>query len=125
MSKNKFKSKGRLGLFDRETTSLKLSKIGNILEKLDKVIDFEMFREELEKGMLNNNKKNNSGCKPYYVVIMFKIIVIKCLNDEQVEYQISDRLSFKKYLKLSSGDRVPEARTIWLFQNKLIEKQLE
>ena len=77
MSKNKFKFRERLGLFDRETTSLKLSKIGNILKKLDKVIDFEMFRERLEKGMLNHNKKSNSGCKPYDVVMMFKIIVIK------------------------------------------------
>ena len=78
--------------------------------------------------MLNHNKKSNSGCKPYDVVMMFKIIVIKrlySLSDENTEYEINDRLSFKEYLKLSSGDRVPDARTIWLFQNKLIEEQIE
>jgi IS5 family transposase len=47
------------------------------------------------------------------------------LSDEQVEYQINDRLSFKEFLGLSSGDKVPDARTIWLFENNLIEKQKE
>jgi transposase len=28
-------------------------------------------------------------------------------------------------LGLSSGDKVPDARTIWLFENNLIEKQIE
>jgi hypothetical protein len=57
MSKNKFKSRGRVVLSDKETSSLKISKLGNPLEKLDKVIDFEMFREELEKELLNQNKR--------------------------------------------------------------------
>jgi IS5 family transposase len=125
---NRFKPLCRVGLFDKESTSLKLSKLGNPLEKLHKVIDFELFREELELGMLNHNKKNNSGCKPFDVVMMFKILLIKRfynLSDEQAEYQINDRLSFREFLGLSSGDKVPDARTIWLFQNNLIEKNLE
>ena len=78
--------------------------------------------------MLNDNENNNLGCKPFDVVMMFKIIVIKrlySLRDEHVEYEINDRFSFKGFLRLLSGDRVPDARTIWLFQSKLIEKQLE
>jgi IS5 family transposase len=83
---------------------------------------------ELEDNMLNHNKKSNAGCKPYDVVMMFKILLLKRfynLSDEQIEYQINDRLSFKEFLGLSSGDRVPDARSIWLFQNTLIEKNLE
>jgi hypothetical protein len=44
MISKKYKSKGQVGLFDKEATSDKLSKLGNPLEKLHKVIDFEMFR---------------------------------------------------------------------------------
>ena len=33
MSKNKFKSKRRSGLFDKKTTSLKLSKTSNLFRK--------------------------------------------------------------------------------------------
>ena len=120
MSKQKYKSTGNVGLFDKENTSYKLSKLGNPLEKLHKVIDFEMFRPELELAMLNHDKTSNAGAKPYDVVMMFKIILIKRfygLSDEQAEYQINDRLSFKEFLGLSSGDRVPDARTIWLFDS--------
>ena len=60
--------------------------------------------------------------------MMFKIILLKCfynLSDEQAEYQINDRLSFREFLDLRSGDRVPDSRTIWLFQENLIQKNLE
>ena len=86
-----------------------------------------MFRVELEDGMLNHEKKNNAGCKPHDVILMFKILLLKRfynMSDEQVAYQINDRLSFKEFLGLSSGDRVPDTRTIWLFQNRLIENNM-
>ena len=119
---------GRRSLFATEERSEKLSKLGNPLEKLHKVIDFEIFRSLFESQMLNEEKKSNAGNKPYDVVMMFKIILLKRfynLSDEQAEYQINDRISFKEFLGLSNGDRVPDARTIWLFQDKLIRKQLE
>jgi IS5 family transposase len=128
MSSLQYKQTGRVGFFDKETTSAKLTKLGNPLEKLHKVINFEIFREELELNMLNLEKKSNAGCKPHDVVLMFKIILVKRfynLSDEQAEYQINDRLSFKEFLGLSSGDSVPDARTIWLFQNNLISKELD
>jgi IS5 family transposase len=124
----KYKPTGRISLFDKDETSEKLSKLGNPLEKLHKVIDFEMFRSDLENGMLNHEKKSAVGCKPYDVVMMFKIVLLKRfynLSDEQAEYQINDRLSFKEFLGLKSGDRVPDSRTIWLFQENLIQKNLE
>jgi IS5 family transposase len=128
MSRIQYKQTGRIGLFDKEATFEKLSKLGNPLEKLHKVIDFEMFRSELESNMLNHNKKSPAGCKPFDVIMMFKILLLKRfynLSDEQAEYQINDRLSFKDFLGLSSGDRVPDSRTIWLFQETLIKRDLE
>jgi hypothetical protein len=44
----KYKQQGKTGLFDKDFASEKLSKLGNPLEKLHKVIDFEIFRAELE-----------------------------------------------------------------------------
>ena len=52
-----YKQSGEIALFDKETRSLKLSKLGNPLEKLHKVIDFEMFRGELEENMLNRDRR--------------------------------------------------------------------
>jgi len=128
MKTAKYKSTGRIGFFDKDETSAKLSKLGNPLEKLHKVIDFEMFRLDLEENMLNRNKKSSAGCKPFDVIMMFKIILLKRfynMSDEQAEYQINDRLSFKEFLGLSSGDRVPDSRTIWLFQENLVKNNLE
>ena len=99
MSTFKYKQSGRISLFDKDERREKLSKLGNLLEKLHNVIDFEMFRQELEKSMLNQKKKNPAGCKPYDVVLMFKIILLKRfynLSDEQAEYQINKRNAKRK-----------------------------
>ncbi|KAA6320644.1 hypothetical protein EZS27_029606, partial [termite gut metagenome] len=44
------------------------------------------------------------------------------LSDEQPEYQIIDSVSFKNFPGLSSGDKVPDARMIWLFKENLTQK---
>src|ERR1700740_3039374 len=55
-------------------------------------------------------------------VMMFKILVIAAmdnLSDERAEFLINDRMSFMRFLGLALADRVPDARTIWLFREKL------
>jgi len=46
------------------------------------------------------------------------------LGDTQIEYQILDRLSFKKFLGLESGDKVPDEKTVWLFRENLTKSGL-
>ncbi len=60
MASPKYKTTGSLSLFDVQETYQKLSAIGNPLEKIFNVVNFEMFRETLEAGLLNKNKKNNA-----------------------------------------------------------------
>lgn len=117
-----YKTKGEKGIFDEQFTLERLSAIGNPLEKISEVIDFEFFRVTLEEKLLNKEKKSNAGAKPFDVVMMFKIMILQRyygLGDTQVEYQIIDRLSFKKFLGLESGDKVPDEKTVWLFREKL------
>ena len=67
-------------------------------------------------------KKKQCWCKRYDVVILFKILILQRfygLSDKQVEYQIIDRTSFKTFLGLSSGDKVPDEKTIWLFRETM------
>ena len=52
-----YKSKGKKSLLDAENSLELLSEIGNPLEMIDKVVDFEMFRSTLENKLLNTNKK--------------------------------------------------------------------
>ena len=127
MKRQVYKKTGNRGLFDEQETQERLSKIGNPLEMISEVIDFEIFREKLESKLLNQNKKNNAGAKPYDVVMMFKIMILQRyygLGDTQIEYQILDRLSFKKFLGLESGDKVPDEKTVWLFRENLTKSGL-
>lgn len=123
----KYKVTGKKGLFDEHDTYEKLSEIGNPLERISQVVDFEIFRSTLESKLLNTNKKNNAGAKPYDLVMMFKIMILQRyygLGDTQIEYQILDRLSFKKFLGLESGDKVPDEKTVWAFRERITNEGL-
>jgi len=127
MKKQLYKSTGKKSLFDEQFSSEKLSAIGNPLEMISKVIDFELFRSTLESKLLNTNKKNNAGSRPYDVVLMFKIMILQRyygLGDKQVEYQILDRNSFRNFLKLETGDKVPDEKTVWAFREALTKTGL-
>jgi IS5 family transposase len=56
---------------------------------------------------------------------MFKIMVLQALyslSDDQAEFQIMDRRTFGRFLGLlDAGDRVPDAKTIWLFRERLTQ----
>jgi len=127
MKQQVYKKTGTKGLFDKEFTQERLSSIGNPLENISKVIDFELFRDLLERKLLNTNKKNNAGAKPYDVVMMFKILILQRyygLGDSQVEYQILDRTSFKTFLGLETGDKVPDEKTVWSFRERITKTGL-
>lgn len=127
MFSKRYRSTGVTSLFDRQDIEEKLRKIGNPLERLLQVIDFEMFRPILEDALLNVNKKSKAGAKPIDVVLMFKIMILQRyynISDENTEYQIVDRLSFRNFLGLSSGDKIPDARTIWLFKDRMAKKNV-
>jgi len=127
MQKQMYKTQGNKGLFDEQFNTELLSNIGNPLEAISKVIDFEMFRDLLEDKLLNKDKKNNAGAKPFDVVLMFKIILLQRyygLGDKQVEYQIIDRTSFKRFLGLETGDKVPDEKTVWAFREQMTKTGL-
>ena len=46
------------------------------------------------------------------------------LSDEQTEFMIRDRLSFMRFLDLRLEDTVPDATTLWLFREALVEAKL-
>ena len=125
-TKPTYKQQGNVGLFDSDETMERLNKMGNPLAKLQEAVDFEMFRDTLEKG-LYKEKFTKVGAKPYDYVLMFKIVVLQRiyhLGDGQTEYQIRDRLSFRDFLGLASGDKVPVEKTIWAFKEELTKKGL-
>lgn len=109
------------GFFDLDDRLKRLSDIGDQLESYSALIDFEMFRPELNAAV-NYSDGSKGGRPPYDVVMMFKILIIQAqhnLSDDRAEFLITDRLSFMRFLGLDLNDRVPDAKTIWLFRERL------
>ena len=114
------------GLFDWQTRFEQLDNCGDPLVKLNEIVNWEQFRDTLEK-VRDKDRKSNAGRKPFDVIIMFKIMILHSLynlSDDQLEFQIRDRLSFMRFLGLGIGDTVPDAKTIWLFREQLTEAKL-
>ena len=112
---------GQPGFFDRDERYAALSAAGDPLERLAAVVDFELFRGELDAA-LSRSDRAKGGRPPYDAVLMFKVLVVQTLytlSDDLTEYQIRDRLSFMRFLGLALEDRVPDAKTIWLFREQL------
>jgi IS5 family transposase len=121
----KKKKKNQRTLFDDDLKLKKLTKQGDPLLKL-KDIKWEIFRPILESATL---KEDNGlgGRPPYDRVLLFKILILQRLyniSDEQIEYQINDRLSFMRFLELELCDDVPDSRTIWLFKENLSKAEV-
>jgi len=96
---------------------------GDPLPKIQTIVDWKLFRHLLEV-VRDKERKSTAGRKPFDVVLMFKVLILQSvyiLSDEQAEFQIRDRLSFMRFLDLSLGDDVPDAKTIWLFREQLTE----
>jgi len=114
------------GSFDENKRLAELSRMGDPLEKLNKYIQWEDFREMLTKA-LSKEAKGPGGRPPFDYVMMFKILILQKLyniSDDRTEYQIKDRLSFQRYLGLSLSDTVPDAKTIWNFREELQKAQV-
>jgi len=124
---NIYKAQSTSSLFPEEFRLEKLSKQGDPLERLNKVVNWEYFRTTIEE-LVNKEKMVNAGPKPYDPLLMFKILILQRyynLGDHQIEYQILDRLTFCRFLGLSLNDRVPDEKTVWSFRERLIKKGLD
>jgi transposase, IS5 family len=117
----------QLSLFDFGERVEKIDSHKDTLYFLNDIIDWEVFRSTLNKVRENKQRKNNSGRKPFDVVLMFKILIIQSLynlSDDDCEFQILDRISFMRFLGLTTSDRIPDSKTIWLFRNQLTKIKL-
>ena len=113
--------RGQSGFFDVDERLKRLSDLGDQLLAFAAAVDFEMFRAELTRALAYSDG-SQGGRPPFDPVLMFKVLVVQATNnlsDERAEFLINDRLSFMRFLGLGLADRVPDARTIWLFREKL------
>ena len=114
----------QINIFSEYNRLERLSEMGDPLEKVATAVDFEIFRSILSEIFSYQTYDNGKGGrKPWDYVLMFKILLLQDWNniaDDNTEYLINDRLSYQRFLGLSLGDKVPDAKTIWAFREALI-----
>jgi IS5 family transposase len=97
-----------------------VKKLGNPLLELETKINWEQFRPILEKTF--STKKNPKGGRPRLDPLkMFKVLILQKmynLSDHAVEFQIADRMSFQRFIGISSIKEIPDEKTIWLFREQ-------
>jgi len=117
-----------LGLFDDYFLMEKITKFGDPLQKLNEYIDWRIFENPLNEAFKDGDKDLSKGGRPPFCkLMMFKALLIQSiynLSDDQLEYQILDRASFKRFLGLKKSDKVPDSKTFWFFREQLIEKDV-
>ena len=118
--------RGEPGFFDVEERLKELSAKGDELVRLNAVVDFELFRADLERAVPRSDRAKG-GRPAFDHVLMFRVLILQTshsLSDERTEYLIKDRLSFMRFLGLGLADTVPDANTIWTFREALTRARL-
>lgn len=108
------------GIFDYHNWVEKMSSTPTILDRLLGIIDFEIFRDDLEKPLLRE-ARGPGGRPAFDAVFMFKVMVLQRfynLSDDITEFQICDRFSFQRFLGLTVADAMPDAKTIWKYREE-------
>jgi len=125
---NNMKNINPLGLFDEHFLMEKLTKLGDPLQKLNEFIDWRIFESTINEAYINKDRDLSKGGRPSFNQLMlFKALIIQSLynlSDDQLEFQIIDRASFKRFLELKKSDKVPDSKTFWFYREQLIEKDI-
>ena len=90
--------------------------------QITSIVDFEKFRPELQKSLAYKKNPDGRGRPPFDCVVMWKIVVLQAFydcSDDQMEFMLRDRRSFIEFVGLHPHSEVPDAKSIWLFKNKL------
>ncbi|MFW5678603.1 MAG: IS5 family transposase [Rhodosalinus sp.] len=116
----------QMGFFDLSDRYASLDAKRDPLVEIDAIVPWDEFRPALEAVWRKPDaeRKSRAGRKPMDAVLMFKTLVLGALynlSDDQIEYQVRDRLSFMRFLGLGLEDRVPDAKTVWLYREGLVE----
>ncbi len=95
-----------------------LKRFGDRLSDMKTIVDWERIRPILNDLYINNTEKG--GRSNYDPILMVKILFLQSIYgivDESIEKEIHNRLDFMNFLDYPES--VPDARTIWLFRERL------
>lgn len=117
----------QLSFLEESERLARVDELGDNLRWIDEVVDWEMFRPQLEQRWHRPRGESPAGRKAWDVIVIFKMLVL-CelhnISDHMVEKLVNDRLSFFRFLGLAHGQRPPDAKTLWAYRDRLDESDL-
>lgn len=119
--KNRKSAAIKTDLFAHEAHHQKLDELGDPLQEIERHVDFATLAARVDESVPRPDR-TKGGRPPYPTETMVRILVLKRLynlSDEQMEYQLLDRMSYKCFCGLDDALRVPDRTTIWHFENRV------
>jgi IS5 family transposase len=98
----------------------RVAQLGDKLAEIESLLDWEAFRPIVAE--MYDNKSERGGRPNIDEVLMIKLLVLQQwhgLSDPELEKQVADRLSFRKFLGFPQ--RIPDFTTVWRFRDRLAE----
>ena len=98
----------------------RVAQLGDKLAEIESLLDWEAFRPIVAE--LYDNKSERGGRPNTDEVLMVKLLVLQQwhgLSDPELEKQVADRLSFRKFLGFPHT--IPDFTTVWRFRERLAE----
>jgi IS5 family transposase len=108
-------------LFAAEEREAKLNKLGDTLQLLEQHVDFVALAAAIDRAAPRPSL-DRGGRRPFPTELMVKALIIQQLynlSDEQMEYQLLDRLSFQRFVGLRHSSQIPDRTTFWTFRERL------
>jgi hypothetical protein len=115
--------KPRIGLFAEQEREDRRPKLGDPLVCLAEHMDVEALAARIDAAAPRTSRAKG-GRPPYPTVLMIKILVLQQLYnlaDNALEYQLLDGRNFLRFLDLTESSSIPNAKTIWLFRDRLAQ----
>src|SRR5262249_38960118 len=102
----------QLGFFEAMKRLASLLKKGDPLEAIGALVPWEGFRADIETVVLTPEeaKKSQASRKLFDAIVLFRMLVLQALSDEQIEYQVCDRATFMRFVGLGSEGGISAAR---------------
>lgn len=95
---------------EEQVSTSRLGKLGNPLKPLGQ-IEWSRFGSIIHKAFDRDRVSSKGGAERYLDELMFKILVLQGyhgVGDEQMDYLITERTSYRRFLGLASDGKVPE-----------------
>lgn len=113
----------KTSLFADQEREAKLNKLGDALRVMEQHVDFVALANEIDEAAPRPSRERG-GRPPFPTELMVRVLLIQQmfnLSDEQMEFQLLDRLSFQRFVGLRSSSQIPDRTTIWIFKERLVK----